>query len=157
MSNQKKQQQKKKDREKIVKQKLLKRRFAMRAERKAEIEQIKAERDAHEIVHGKLMPIINDPQLLAEKEAQRAKEISEKLKKNLEILEALEKEYELEQSRRDEVNTKLESEGHVTMKQKMDALHEKALQLTNKAEELAKAKEEYALQQNKNISENSEK
>lgn len=155
-SNQKKQEKKKKDRERLVKQKILKKRTALRVERKSEREQIQAERDAHDIVHGKMMPIINNPQLLAEKEAQRAREISEKLQKNLEILKALEEEYEQEQSVRDEVNSKLESEGHSTMREKLDALHEKALQLTNKAEELAKAKEEYALQQNKNIPENSE-
>ena len=78
----------------------------------------------------------------------------EQLKKNLEILEALEKEYEAEQNRRDNMNEQLESEGHKSMKEKLDALHEKALQLTNKAEEMAKAKEDFALQQNKNIPEN---
>ena len=82
MSNQKKKEQKKKERESRVKIKLAKKRSVLREQRKADKEQQLSEQQAHEIVHGKQMPIINDPNLLAEKEAQRARQISEQLKKN---------------------------------------------------------------------------
>lgn len=148
-SNQKKQQQKKKDREKLVKVKVAKRRSLIREQRKADYSQYLSEKEAHEIVHGKPEPIINNPQLLAEREAKKSRQISDQLNKNLEILKALEAEHEAEQARRENMNETLESEGHKTMKEKLDALHEKALQLTNKAEEMAKAKEDFYIQQNK--------
>lgn len=137
---------KRKNREKVAKEKILSRRNALRLERKKRNQEKAAEYEANMIVHGKPKPIINDPEKMAEWEARQTKYVSEKLKKNLEILKALEQEYDQEQARRAEMNQKLESEGHKTMREKMDALHQKALALTGKGELLAKATEEYAAQ-----------
>jgi hypothetical protein len=139
MNSEKLKQKKKKDRERAAKAKVLAKREVIRKERKTAIQDYAKEKEAHEIVHGKQMPIITNPQKLAEREALHAKEVAEKLKKNLEILEALEKEYEEEESRRAAMNESLEAEGHKTMREKMDALHKKALEMTGKAEEYAKA------------------
>ena len=148
MATQKQKEKKKKDREKLAKSKVLLRREALRKERKLAADEQVKERVAHEIVHGKPMPIIKNPAALAQREAMKTRTVSDKLKKNLEILEALEREYEAEQAARTEINTKLESEGHKTMREKMDALHKKALVLTGKAEALAEATEEYVAHHN---------
>lgn len=151
MATQKQKEKKKKEREKIAKERVLRRREALRKERKVRLEEERRQQEAYEIVHGKQMPIISDPVKLAEREAARAKAVHEKLKHNLELLEALEQEYEAEQAARVEMNEKLEQEGHKTMREKMDALHKKALELTGKAEALANAEAEYAAQQNEEI------
>jgi len=148
MATQKQKEKKKKERERIAHARVVRRREALRAQRKAQYEEDLKEKEAHEIVHGKPMPIIKDPAVLAQRAAAQAKAVSDKLKKNLEILEALEKEYEVEQAARVEMNEKLESEGHKTMRDKMDALHQKALAMTGKAEALAEATAEYAAQHN---------
>lgn len=144
MSIQRQKEKKKKDREKNVKAKLLVERDTLRKERKlVQYEQMK-EQAAHDLVHGRSRPIISDPAVLAANDAAKAREISDRLHKNLEILEALEQEYEAEQKARSEMNENLESEGHKTMREKMDALHQKALEMTGKAELLAEAEENYA-------------
>lgn len=148
MATQQQKAKKKKEREKVAKERVVRRRVALRAQRKLQYEEELKEKEAHEIVHGKPMPIIKDPAVLAQRAAAQAKVISAKLKNNLEILEALEKEYEAEQAARGEMNTKLEAEGHKTMREKMDALHQKALAMTGKAEALAEATAEYAAQHN---------
>ena len=76
---------------------------------------------------------------------------SEKLKKNLEILRELEQQYEQEQAVRKNLNDKLESEGYLTMKEKMDALHEKALKTQKVADDLAEAAEMSAVNKNCDI------
>ena len=57
----------------------------------------------------------------------------------MEILRNLEQEYEREQASRKEINDRLESEGYMTMKDKMDALHEKALKMQRVADDLEEA------------------
>jgi hypothetical protein len=151
MATQKQKEKKKKERERIAHARVVRRREALRAQRKAQLEEERKQQEAHDIVHGKPQPIIKDPAVLAQRAAAQAKAVSEKLKRNLEVLEALEKEYEAEQAARAEINTKLEAEGHKTMREKMDALHQKALAMTGKAEELAQAAEEYAAQHNEEI------
>ena len=146
MATQKQKEKKKKDRERESKAKVFARREKLRAERKLYEEGQRREAEAHDIVHGRQMPIINDPEVAAKREAFRAAAVVDKLKNNLEVLEALEREYEAEQAARAEVNEKLESEGHKTMREKMDALHKKALEMTGKAEALAQATEEYDAQ-----------
>lgn len=150
MATQKRKEKKKKNHERVAKARVLVRRESLRKERKAiQLEQRKEE-EAKIIIHGKSTPIINDPEAVAQREASRARAVSEKLKQNLGILEALEKEYEAEQAARAEMNDKLETEGHRTMREKMDALHQKALVMTGKAEALAEAEEEYAAQHKNN-------
>lgn len=56
-------------------------------------------------------------------------EIKAKLQHNMEILKALQDEYEADQQRRKEVNEKLEAEGHKTLKEKMDHINEVAQNL----------------------------
>jgi len=150
MATQKQKEKKKKERERIAKARVLVRREALRKERKIEKEEQRKFEESQVIMHGKTMPIIKNPAALAQREAAHARAVSDKLKKNLEILEALESEYEAEQAARAEMNDKLESEGHKTMREKMDALHQKALAMTGKAEALAQAEEEYAAQHNVN-------
>ena len=72
----------------------------------------------------------------SKKEAERAKAVANKLQRNLEILKALEAEYDTEQANRKTLNDKLESEGYNTMKDKMAALHEKALKMKEVAEKI---------------------
>lgn len=146
MVNQKQKDQKKKKREKAVKVKVHNRREALRKERREQLIQTNMEREAEKLVNGKLKPIITDPIKLAEREAAQTRINKEKLENNLKILESLEQEYEAEQAVRAEMNEKLESEGYTTMREKMDALHQKALEATGKAGPLAKATEEYAQQ-----------
>jgi len=146
MANQKQKEKKKKNRERIAKVRVMYRREVLRKERKVEKEEQRKFEEAQTIMHGKLMPVISDPALLAQREAAHAKAVSDKLKQNLQILEALEQEYEAEQATRAAMNDKLESEGHKTMREKMDALHQKALHMTGKAEALAQAEEDYAAQ-----------
>jgi hypothetical protein len=146
MATQKQKEKKKKDHERVAKARVLVRREALRKERKAEKEEHRKFEEVQEIMHGKILPIINNPAIVAQREAVHARAVSDKLKQNLEILEALEREYEAEQFARVEMNDKLESEGHKTMREKMDALHQKALAMTGKAEALAQAEEEYAAQ-----------
>lgn len=143
MANSRQKEQKKKHREKMAKERVLRRRTALRAERKKIEEEQRREQEAHDLVHGKPRPFVKNPLDLSAREQAKSDLAKEKLKKNLEILEALEREYDAEQAARAEVHQKLESEGHTSMKDKMDALHQKALELTGKAEELAQANQEY--------------
>jgi|FreactcultureFD7_1027221.scaffolds.fasta_scaffold00710_17 hypothetical protein len=147
MTTKRQKEQKKKDRERLNKTKALARQESARNENKKMIEERAREKEAYEMANGKPKPIFNNPKQEAEFDAIRARIVSDKIKKNLEVLQALEAEYEAEQRVRNEVNEKLESEGHMTMREKMDALHEKALKITDKADALAEAHEEYALQQ----------
>jgi hypothetical protein len=77
-----------------------------------------------ELINGKRKPIINNLDVMAD----RRDAVHSQLEKNLEILKALEEEYDAEQERRKEVNESLEEEGHVTLKEKLDALHAKTLE-----------------------------
>jgi hypothetical protein len=147
MTDQRKKFKKKKEREQRVKVKLARRREALRKDKELQDAERAKERAAYILEHGVPRPIVTNPAKLAEMEARKARSVADRLKKNLELLEALEKEYEDEQANREKVNENLEAEGYMTMKEKMDALHKKALELTGKAEELAKAQEEYAAQQ----------
>jgi hypothetical protein len=150
MGTKKIKERKKKKRAEVAKTRVLKQREELRQERKATRLQERMEREADLIVHGRPKPIINDPYRVAESEAARAKKVKQQLDHNLAILEALEREYDQEQARRSELNSQLEEEGHCTIREKMDALHQKALEITGKAEELAIATEEYAKEQAEN-------
>ena len=93
--------------------------------------------------HGHTPPALpGNPELAEQKKAERDQKIAEKLKKNLEILKDLEAEYEKEQSSRKQINEKLESEGFMSMKEKMDALHEKALKTQRVIDDIEEAAKE---------------
>lgn len=138
MASQKQKFDKKKAREKAVRQKVLRRREAIRADAKlkrAEEERLELE---YELSHGKREPILSDPVKIAEREARKAAMVEERLKKNLQILEALEAEYNQEQAGREEVNKVLENEGHKSLKDKMQALYAKTLKFKESVEDTRK-------------------
>ena len=129
MNKQEKNKQKKKnERNKRVKLKLANRREYARKERKIVLEEERAKRETELLVNGKQKPIVND--INKSKEAAKLKEelIKEQLGKNLQILQALEDQYDLEQKNRTELNQRLESEGHFTLREKLDALHKNNLE-----------------------------
>lgn len=128
MSSKKLKEKKKQDRKKKVEQKVFGRREALRKERKALTLQQRQEEEAQKLVHGRIKPIVNNYSELQDKES-KDKLVVEQLEKNLKLLEALEQDYDREQAARQNVNDVLESEGHLTMAEKMEALHQKALEL----------------------------
>jgi NADH pyrophosphatase NudC (nudix superfamily) len=140
MASQRQKEKKKKERQKASKAKVLVRREQLRKDRKEAAEEQRKEKEAHAIIHGRQKPFVKtkttefDP-------LTEISSIKDMLENNLKILEALEQEYDAEQAARADVNEKLEAEGHMSMREKMDALHQKALEITGKAEELAAAKE----------------
>ena len=149
MSKARKDPQKRKLREKAVRQKVLTSRTELRQERKLQMEELRKERQMQIMNNGVVLPAKpGHPEAAARREAEQSKKIADKLAHNLEILKALEKEFEAEEKRRNELNQNLESEGHSTMKEKMDALHEKALKLKGDADALAEAEANYVAQQN---------
>lgn len=144
--------QKRKEREKSVRKKVLERREELRKERKLVEEERKKEREMYLLEHGHTPAALpGNPELAEERKAEREKKVSEKLKRNLAILKNLEQEYEREQAARTNLNNKLEDEGYLSMKEKMDALHAKALKMQKVADDLDEAagksvKEEDSLQ-----------
>jgi hypothetical protein len=143
MSLSRKQIEKRKVREESVRKKVLEQREEIRRERKLVENERSKEREMHKIEYGYTPPALpGNAELAKIRQAEREKKISEKLKHNLEILKNLEQEYENEQSSRKNINDKLESEGYKTMKEKMDALHEKALSMKKVADDLAEAASE---------------
>jgi hypothetical protein len=124
--------QKKKKREKIVKERIFHRREKMRVFRKQEEEKARLEK---ELSSNKQMPIINDPNIRQMQEKNRVEMAKAQIEKNLQLLEAIEKEYDKEHALREQVNKDLEAEGHVSMKDKLDALHEKAMAMQSHKKE----------------------
>ena len=59
-------------------------------------------------------------------EEAEAKKARQKIEKNMEILKALEDEYLKEKDQKRILNETLEAEGHITLKDKINALEEKA-------------------------------
>jgi len=143
MANQKQKEKKKKQREKIAHQRVLKRREQLRKERKLQSQQEAVWELEYEAKHGKRMPIVNDPLVAAMQEDTRRKKAQAQLERNLKILEALEAEMLQEQANRAEVNKSLEAEGHLSIKEKMDALHKMALEKQGLAKPLQEAQEQY--------------
>lgn len=133
---------KRKAREKESKAKVARRREALRKHRKEVASQDQQDREAFYLRNGKPEPILNDPQKVAEREARKQSDVKRRLEKNIAILEALETQYEEEQANRKQANEQLESEGFKTIKEKMDALHKRALEITGKGDELDKAQKE---------------
>ena len=149
MSKARKDPQKRKLRQKAVREKVLASRAELRLERKLQKEEMIKEMEMQVMNNGVVPPAKpGHPEAAARREAEQSKKIADKLAHNLEILKALEKEFEEEEGRRNELNQKLESEGYTTMKEKMNALHEKALKLKGDADALAQAEADYVAQQN---------
>lgn len=148
MSSKKQKEKKKKDREKKVEEKVFKRREALRKERKTLEMQQRQEQEADNLVRGKLKPIVNDFKKVEEIKSNKEQNALSQLQKNLQILEALEKEYDREKALRNQINETLEAEGHMTMSEKMEALHQKALEFA-KQKEIAEESEN--MQQEENL------
>lgn len=148
MSSKKQKERKKKKREEIAKNRVLKRRNSLRKQRKQAFEEKENEMKAEEKAFGKQKPFVkNDTSVLNEAIMEMKKNESEdtksRIEHNLKILEALEEEYDRENETRKELNQKLENEGHKTMKEKMDALHKKALELEGISQEMEQAQKEF--------------
>ena len=140
MSLSRKQIQKRKERENNVRKKVLERREELRKERKLVEQERQKEREMYLLEHGHTPAALpGNPELAEIARAERDKKVGEKLKRNLAILRDLESEYEREQASRKQLNENLEGEGYLTMKEKMDALHEKALKMQKVADDLAEA------------------
>jgi len=151
LSSKKQKERKKKKREEIARSRVLKRRESLRKQRKQAMEEKQKETLAEENAFGKIKPFVkNDASVLNETITQskedRQEEIKAKLEHNLKILEALEEEYDKESEARKELNQKLENEGYKTIKEKMDALHKKALELEGVAEDMEQAQKEFDAQ-----------
>lgn len=142
----KQQERKKKKREEIAKNRVLKRREFIRQEKKKSLMEQKLEKETNESVYGKQQPILNKDLSLSvseEETNEMPEDVREKINHNMKILEALEEEYDKEVNQRKKINDKLEKEGHTTMKEKMDALHKKALEMEGKLEGMEQAQKEY--------------
>ncbi len=129
MANQKQKEKKKKERERKAKARVLKRREQARQEAKEK----KAQEDKWDAEYaesvGKSKPYRkpkSEEELI--ERVHQDKDIMAKLQANIEILKALEEEYEKEQAARKKLNEELDAEGYSTVKDKMDALHKKALE-----------------------------
>ncbi|MCK9458461.1 MAG: hypothetical protein M0R80_02310 [Proteobacteria bacterium] len=112
--NKKLQERKKKRREKEAKGKIVRRREAIRKQKKYDES---LDKDVAGSVE-KIMPIINPY-----KEQLRKQKA---LAHNMEILHKLEEEYKKEQERRSKTNADLEADGHLTLVDKIQAMGEKA-------------------------------
>lgn len=130
--NNKLKEKKKKAREKAAHLKVVKRREELRLERKEENRKLMMERSLEPVTK----PIVGSLKQVKEQEEIRKKEIKDQIEKNFKILEALEAEYDQEQAARKAVHKNLEEEGHKNIKDKMDALHQKALESGYKEKEL---------------------
>lgn len=128
MSINKRREEKKKQREKEVKVKLEKRREATKAASRAQLlafrEQRKFRKEQKEF--EKFEKNVDE---FYNKLPQKTKE---QLEKNIEILKALEEEHEKNLASKQKLNEELESEGKITPKEKMEALHEKVVEKQKK-------------------------
>ena len=147
MSSKKQKERKKKNREKIARNRVVKRRVALRKDRKMALEEQTKQKIAEDAIYGKLQPYTKKNSLAVELTEEEKKkkfdEIQSKIEHNLKILEALEEEYDKEQNQRKEINENLEKEGHKTIKEKMNAIHEKALEMEGKKEEYEEAQKDF--------------
>lgn len=119
----KQQEKKKKLREEIAKKRVLARRSALRKQASDNLKSSRLEKK----FRTKIQPIIKDEEKRKMIEQSKNDHILSKLEKNAEILRALEDEYLSEVNYKKQINEQLESEGHMTFKEKMDALNEKAV------------------------------
>ena len=149
MSLSRKEIEKRKAREKAVRKKVLEQRVELRKERKLIEEEKQKELERYILEHGKTTSALpGNPELAAQREAERTKKAADKIAKNLELLKNLQAEFEKEQEMRKQLNEGLEAEGYETLKEKMDALAQKSTKIKEVAERLAEHEANYAAQQN---------
>jgi hypothetical protein len=124
LSKKKLQEKKKQRREEVAKQRVLRRRKYLQDYKKRERELVEKQAAAF-----KGIPIkgaINE----------RDAEIEAKIRHNLEILKSLEEAHLKETAGRQERNETLEAEGHLTLREKMEAIHVKAKDKLNVTESI---------------------
>lgn len=114
---------KRKDREKKSHAKVLLRREAIRKERKEIVRQNLLEKS----LSPKKTPIVNNRELQLEQEEKKIEKIKEQLLKNQEILKVLEEQYNQEQDARNQINENLESEGNISLQDKLSAMHKSVI------------------------------
>jgi hypothetical protein len=117
MSQKKLREKKKKTHERNAKEKVFKKRTEMRASAKHEREVAKIEAKHR----YKEQPYMK-PETRKRIEAEKQEQVRQQLEHNMEILKALEEEYESEVLARSELNDGLEAEGHETLHEKLDAI-----------------------------------
>ena len=134
---------KKKQREKEVHARLLEKRQIRLKEEKEEKKKQEAERRANVAMHGKLKPIRKEDADESEDAVKaifdrvnKRKEVEEKLKHNVEILKAMQEEYDREQASREELNKKLEEQGNYTLPEKVEAMQKEVAAIASEKENL---------------------
>lgn len=130
MSTKKQKERKKKQRELKAKARVLARARVLSAQKKQEKQAKKLENKFRE----KAKPIIKDPDKKAKMEEVENQKRLKKLQKNLEVLKALEDEYQKEVDLKNKINQELEAEGHITLPEKFKALEERAKDSMNESE-----------------------
>ena len=121
MSTKKQKERKQKQREEKAKGKVFSRRKAMRKISSEEKQASRLERK----FRTKQKPFVKNQLKREAMEKMNNEKILSKIEKNAELLRALESEYEKELENKKIINKKLESEGHVTLEEKMSALEKK--------------------------------
>lgn len=122
MATRRQKERKKKDREAKAKARVLSRRHKIREARSEESRARALDKKFRE----RIKPFVKDPERQAEIEASEEAKVRERLERNMQILKALEEEYEAEQNRKKEFNEELESMGHETLKEKLNAMEGEA-------------------------------
>lgn len=118
MATKRQQERKKKEREQKAKSRVLARRHKFRMATRDESRARRLEDKFRE----KVKPFVKDPEKRAEIDASEENRAKERLERNMQILKALEEEYEADQAKRREINLILESQGHETLKDKLNAM-----------------------------------
>ena len=119
---------KKKEREKRVAEKLYEQRQARMKQKKYDK---MIDRDVA-MNQMKLKPYVAPK--TPEERAWRDAEVKRRLEHNMKILQALEEEYDREMAQREEINAKLEAEGHLSAQDKIKAIAEKAKEAAEASE-----------------------
>ena len=103
MATKRQKEKKKKDREAKAKARVLSRRHKIREARGEEVRARALDKKFRE----RIKPFVKDPERQAEIEASEEAKVRERLERNMQILKALEEEYEAEQNRKREFNEEL--------------------------------------------------
>jgi len=128
----------KRQKEKKKKARELKGRARSASRRKKLLEMRKEERKSALLqrkFRDKIAPIVSDPEKKRAMEEAEKNRVMERLKRNAEILKALEQEYERDAAQKKAINDSLEAEGHVTLKEKFNALESKAREIEHPSSE----------------------
>lgn len=127
MATKKQQQRKKKAREQKAKARVEARRHKLGLARRDERRSAALERRFRE----RQQPIVNDPEKKAAIVEAEKNKVLERLRRNAEILKALEDQYQRDMDTKKAINDSLEAEGFVDIKDKFKALESKAREAVN--------------------------